>query len=42
MITGCCPVEVCKMTFNSTVKNFDPEEHKGSVYEIFNEFVDEF
>ena len=42
MITGCCPVEVCKMALNSTLKKFDPEEHKGSVYEAFNEFVDKF
>ena len=42
MITGCCPVQVCKMVSSSTMEKFDPEEHKGSVYEAFNEFVDEF
>ena len=42
MITGCCLVQVCKMALNSTMKKFDPEEHKGSVYEAFNEFVEEF
>ena len=30
------------MALNSTMKKLDPEEHKGSVYEGFNEFVDEF
>ena len=30
------------MALNSPMKKLDPEEHKGSVYEAFNEFVDEF
>ena len=42
MITGSCPVEVFKMALNSTMKKFDPEDHKGLVYEAFNDFIDEF
>ena len=30
------------MALNSAMKKFYPEEHKGSVFEAFNEFVDEF
>ena len=35
-------MKVCKKALNSTMKKFDPEEHKGLVYEAFDEFVDEF